>query len=105
MEVSLPRERSSHHDNYKIISTCFSPPLQDPCDETLVNTLKQSTQQGPKKKQRERTQVQVQAHNDKTPKWVTKGAFTLGVRDPNVEFLNTILVIQDLNLLIVNILC
>jgi hypothetical protein len=79
---------------YKIITTCFSPPLQDPCDEILANTIKQSTQQrgrGEKKEQKERTHVQAQ--NDKSPKWVTKGAFTLGVRDSSVEFLNTILVI------------
>jgi hypothetical protein len=64
-KVSLPHETSSHHDNYKIITTCFSPPLRDPCDETLVNTLKQSTQKKKaKQEQRERTQVQVQAHND-----------------------------------------
>ncbi len=31
--------------------------------------------------------------------------FTIGVRDSSVESLNTILVIEDLNLLIVKILC
>jgi len=34
-----------------------------------------------------------------------QGVFTIGVRDSSVESLNTILVIEKLNLLIVKILC
>jgi hypothetical protein len=99
LEISLPHERISHHDNYKIITTCFSPPLQDPCDETLANTIKQSTQQSQKKNEK-RTK-------ERGPKFKFKPrmmkpqsgslkvlGFTLGVRDSkSVEFLNTILVI------------
>jgi hypothetical protein len=100
LEVSLPHERSSYHDNYRIIPTCFSPPLQDPCDETLANTTKQSTQQSEKKKNKKK-------NKDRGPKFTFKPrttkpqseslkvlGFTLGVRDSkSVELLNTILVI------------
>ncbi len=36
---------------------------------------------------------------------LTEGAFTLGVRDSSVESLNIMLVIQDLNLLLMKVLC
>jgi hypothetical protein len=78
---------------------CFSPPLRKPCDETLVNTLKQSTQQSPQKKKKQNK------NKERGPKFkfkpimtkpqsgLLKVRFTLGVRDSSVEFLNTILVI------------